>query len=83
MTYVSFAFSLNDGEDCLIKACVVDNERGKINYMIIPECEYDERINYTFLTAEEFDDLPSEFYDGYSLDTSMTIDYALTKSNVK
>ena len=51
--------------------------------MIIPECEYDERINYTFLTAEEFDDLPSEFYDGYSLDTSMTIDYALTKSNVK
>ena len=83
ITYVTFAFSLNDGEDCLIKACVVDNEKGKINYMIIPECEYDERINYTFLTDEEFDGLPSEYYDRYALDMSMTIDYALTKSDIE
>lgn len=79
ITYVTFAFSLNDGETCLINVCVVDTEKGTINYMVIPEEQYDERINYTILTDEGFNGLHSIYYDGYSLDTSMTIDYALTK----
>lgn len=79
ITYVTFGFSINDGEQCMFKACVVDLEQGKINYMIIPEFEYDERINYTFITDVEYDDLPSEYYRGYVLDESMTVSYALEK----
>lgn len=79
ITYVTFGFSMNDGEECLMKACVVDIKNGKINYMIIPEFEYDERINYTFITDEEFDGLPSQYFYGYALDRSMTIDYAIKK----
>lgn len=80
ITYIDFAFSLNDGCECMFKACVVDLDEGKINYMYIPEIEYDERINYTFLTRIEFDDLSSEYFEGFSLDASMTVDYALRKS---
>lgn len=79
ITYVTFGFSLNDGENCLLNVCVVDTENDTINYMVIPEFKYDERINYTFLTEAEFIDLHSAYYDGYSLDTTMAIDYALTK----
>lgn len=79
ITYVTFGFSLMDGEQCLMKVCVVDTRKGKINYMFIPEFKYDERINYTFLTEEEFDSLPSEYFDDYSLDRTMTIDYAIKK----
>lgn len=79
ITYIDFAFSLNDGCECMMKTCVVDLDEGKINYMYIPEIEYDERINYTFLPCSEFDDLSSEYFEGFSLDTSMTVDYALRK----
>lgn len=80
ITYVSFSFSLNDETELLYRVCIVDKKRRKINYLYIPEFDYSEGINYTFLSCAEFDDLPDKYYDGYSLDTSMTVEYALNKS---
>ena len=77
ITYVTFAFSLNDGTECLYKFCIVDKKKKTINYLYAPEIDYSEEINYTFLSQAEFEDLSSKYYDNYTLDASMEIDYAL------
>lgn len=77
ITYVAFAFSVDDGRYALYNVCVVDMENDKINYLIIPDMDYDERINYTLLSQAEFNDLSCKYFDDYALDTSMTVDYAL------
>lgn len=80
ITYVSFCFSLSDGTECLYRVCVVDKEKETINYMYVPEFDYSEGINYTFLSDAEFDDLSSKYFDYYALDTSLTHEYALLKT---
>lgn len=77
ITYVTFAFSLNDGKECLYKVCIVDNNQDKINYFFVEEPDYLEKINYTFLSEADFDDLSSRYFYSHSLDTSLTIDHAL------
>ncbi|MCD8373224.1 MAG: hypothetical protein LUD27_08000 [Clostridia bacterium] len=79
ITYISFGFSLDDGNMCIDRVCVVDKKRKRINYMYIKEIDYREDINYTLLPNAEFDDLPSRYVKGYKLDSSMTADYAVTK----
>lgn len=76
VTYVNFGFSLNDGREVLNRVCVVDKKRKVINYLFVPDFDYIEGINYTFLSEEEFDDLSSKYFRGYALDTSLTVDYA-------
>ena len=80
ITCVAPAFFLNDGKESLVKVCVVDLGRKKINYQFVPECEYDERINFTFLADSEFEALSSEYHKGFSLDGAMTFHYAAQKS---
>lgn len=77
ITYVALAFTLNDGEQSLYQVCVVDEKRKAINYLLVPEFDYSEDINYTFLSQADYEDLSAEYWDDYALDTSMTIDYAL------
>lgn len=77
ITFVSLGFCLNDGKESLYQVCIVDKKNKKINYLYIPEIEYLEDINYTILSLAEFEDLPNKYYDDYSLDVSMAVDYAL------
>lgn len=74
ITYVAFDFVA--GDRSVDRVCIVDTERKKINYLYSSKTEYSERINYTFLSAAEFDDLPTRYYEGYELDPSMPLDYA-------
>lgn len=80
ITYVSFAFSINDGKDCAYNVCIVDKEKNTINYMIVYNYVYDEEIDYTILSKTEFEDLTSQYVINYTLDSSMTIEYPKTKS---
>lgn len=80
VTYVSFAFSVQDGERSLYRVCVADEIEKKVNYMFAADFDFDERINYTLLSEAEFRELPSLTIDDYALDISLGIDYALEKS---
>ncbi|MDE6411343.1 MAG: hypothetical protein K2L02_02255 [Clostridia bacterium] len=80
ITYVAFAFTLNDGEESLYRVCVVDEEKRTINYLFVEDIDYLEEINYTLLSQAEFDDLSSDYWEGYTLDTSMPADYAIRKT---
>ena len=80
VTYVSFAFSVQDGERSLYRVCVADEIEKKVNYMFTADLDFDERIHYTLLSEADFEGLPSLMFCGYSLDTSLGIDYALKKS---
>lgn len=80
VTYVSFAFSAQDGERSLYRVCVADEIEKKVNYMFAADLDFDERIHYTLLSEADFEGLPSLMFGGYSLDTSLGIDYALKKS---
>ena len=77
VTYVSFAFSVQDGERLLYHVCVVDEIEKKVNYMFAADLDFDERINYTLLSEAEFGELSSLTIDDYALDISLGIDYAL------
>ena len=77
ITYVNFTFSLNNGKDCMNRICVVDKNKGTINYIFLLEDDYSLDINYTFLTDAEFDDLPSKYFYDCAPDTTMTADYAV------
>lgn len=77
VTYVAFAFTLNDGNEELYRVCVADLAHKTINYLFVPEFDYDERINYYILSEAEFDELPSAYADGFALDVTMPADYAL------
>lgn len=79
ITYVSFGFSLDEGGECVYRVCIVDEEKEVIRYMYVEEFEYLEEINYTFLDDYEFDDLPSAYWNGYRLDNSLPLDYAIKK----
>ena len=79
VTYVSFAFTFNDGADCAYDVCVVDKKRHAINYTKAYNIVYDEDINYTILSQPQFEGLSSEYWQDYTLDTNMSIDYAKTK----
>ncbi|MCD8041412.1 MAG: hypothetical protein LUF82_07855 [Clostridia bacterium] len=76
ITYVTFAFSLNDGKTCVYRVCVVDKKRRRINYMYSNGIDYREDINYTLLYEAEFNDLPGKYVEGYTLDTQMDAEYA-------
>ena len=80
VTYVSFAFSVQDGERSLYRVCVTDEIEKKVNYMVGADLDFDERINYTLLSEADFGGLPSLMFCDYSLDTSLGVDYALKKS---
>ena len=80
VTYVSFAFSVQDGERSLYRVCVTDEIEKKVNYMMVVDLDFDERINYTLLSEADFGGLPSLMFCDYSLDTSLGVDYALKKS---
>lgn len=81
VTYVTFAACINgDKEVCLSKVCVVDEDRGTVNYLYVPNLIYREEVNYTFLTEAEFDCLTSRYYE-YTFDGTMKENYAITKSN--
>ena len=79
VTYVSFAFSVQDGERSLYRVCVADEIEKKVNYMFAADLDFDERINYTLLSEADFEGLPSLMFCDYSLDASLGIDYALKK----
>ena len=78
VTYVTFAFSLNDGQDCMYRVCVADHERRTVNHLFVPNLDYNEEINYTVLTEGEFEELRGDYFM-YELDTAMTEEYQLRK----
>lgn len=77
ITYVSFAFGLNNGSGSVYRVCIVDTRRKTINYLYVPKIEYSEGVNYTFLSEAEFDELPTRYYEGFSLDYTMGPKYAV------
>lgn len=77
VTYVTFSFSLNDGKDCMYRVCVADHERKMVNHFFIPNLDFNEEVDYTFLTEGEFE-VQMDYFD-YKLDTAMTEDYQLRK----
>lgn len=76
ITYVSFGFGLNGGNGSVYRVCIVDKTRKAINYMYVPKIGYSGKVNYTFLSEAEFDELSNRYYDGYFLDYSMGPEYA-------
>ena len=76
ITYISFAFTADDGKSALYRVCIVDKWTIKINYFYANKLSFSEKINYTFIEPAEFDELPTRYLEGYTLDKSMPIDYA-------
>lgn len=60
------------------RVCVADTKRKAVNFMYVPNLDFDEDINYTFLSEAEFNSLSNKFYE-YTFDPSMDQDYAKTK----
>ncbi len=79
ITYVAFEAYSNESDDDISRVCIVDKELKTINYMYMYNIDFDEDIDYTIITAEEFNDLTSRYYEGYSLDDKMYADYQKTK----
>ena len=79
ITYVSKGLRLFDGNDRLYQVCIVDKKNKTINYFYVPDIDYSEGINYTFISQAEFDDLIYTYDEEYALDTSIGLDYALVR----
>ena len=76
ITYVSKGLLLRDCTERLYQVCIVDKKNKTINYLYVPDIDYSEWINYTFVSQAEFDNLEYEYDEDYALDTSIGLDYA-------
>ena len=78
VTYVMFGFWVGDGNECVYRVCVEDHERGAVNQFFVRNLEFNEEIDYTFLSSGEFEDLTWNYFD-FQFDPTMTEEYALQK----
>lgn len=74
IVYLAFGFTLHDGHDEVYYACIVDKINKLINYTVLYNVVFDEEINYTLISEEEFYDVYDRYFQGYKPNASLTVD---------
>lgn len=74
IVYVAFAFTLHDGHDSAYYVCIVDKINKLINYTVLFNVVFDEEINYTIISEEEFYEVYDTYFEDYKPNASLTVD---------
>lgn len=70
VVYITFGFCTSGGIGCVDFLCIVDNINKRINFKLVKDYILNKKVNYSFVSKVEFDDLSNEYY-GYEFDENL------------